>query len=384
MPPHSPSRREVLSGLAIGAVGAAMGSPQAADSVPMLSTDSMLGTIRDLRDRAHQELLTRLHSGRLVRGDGYLYTVDAAQLMICLAQLGDRDGYAVLQDHCVKNLIRDRKDDPYTRGFVPWRYKQGEEPDDSGTTEALRAAKALWLGSRVFGNPADADLARMILGGYAMHATVDQNVWMIRNYFVFQTRAFASNSFLVDYDPDLIREIADATHDADLSKLADNCLKAVQQSMAPCGLFYDLIQPELMTLYPELPMIAFSPNDVVGIANTGTTALGMARQDPDLVRGIIRFAMLNDGDLRRYYLGRSGRPAHDSPAAVCEYAVLLRLAVAVNDADAVNRLLNRTLEQWHWVSDRPELCDAFLDGETLAATIAVLDWHAAAPATASV
>jgi hypothetical protein len=77
---------------------------------------------------------------------------------------------------------------------------------------------------------------------------------------------FASNSFLVDYDPDLIREIADATHDADLSKLADNCLKAVQQSMAPCGLFYDLIQPELMTLYPELPMIAFSPNDVVGIA----------------------------------------------------------------------------------------------------------------------
>ena len=79
-------------------------------------------------------------------------------------------------------------------------------------------------------------------------------------------------------------------------------------------------------------MIAFSPNDVVGIANTGTTALGVTRQDPDLVRSIIRFAMLNDGNLRRYYLGRSGRPAHESWAAVCEYAVLLRLAVAVNDA----------------------------------------------------
>jgi hypothetical protein len=368
------SRREVLSGFALGAVGAAMGSPQASDSVPMASTDSMIGAIRDLRDHAHMELVSRLHTGRLVRPDGYLYTVDAAQLMICLAQLGDRDNYASLHDHCVTNLIRDRRDDPYTRGFVPWRYKQGKTPDASGTTEALRVVKGLWLGSRAFECPADAELARMVLQGYSTHGTIDQGVWMIRNYFVFQTRAFASNSFLVDYDPDLIREVADVTHDPALATLADNCLKVVQLSLAPCGLFYDLIQPELMTLYPELPMIAFSPNDVVGIANTGTTALGVTRQDPELVRKVLRFAMLNDGNLRRYYLGRSGRPAHDSPAAVCEYAVLVRLAVAINDADAVNRLLNRTLQQWHWIADRPEQCDAFLYGETLAATIAVLDW----------
>ena len=138
----------------------------------------------------------------------------------------------------VKNLIRDRKDDPYTRGFVPWRYKQGEAPDASGTTEALRVAKGLWLrAAHVFNSTADADLARIVLGGYGAHAIVDQGIWMVRNYFVFQTRAFASNSFLVDYDPDLIREIADTTHNADLSKLADNCLKAVQLSVAPAACF---------------------------------------------------------------------------------------------------------------------------------------------------
>ncbi len=357
--------------MAIATVGVAMGSPQSSDNIPFVSTDAMVGAVAAIRGRVHQEMLSRLHAGRLVRGDGYLYTVDAAQLMIVLAQLGDHDGYRLLRDHCVHNLIRDVPDDPYTRGFVPWRYKPGEAPDASGTTEALRVARGLWIGSRAFSNPGDADWARMVLAGYSTHAAVDQGIWLVRNYFAFKTRAYASNSFLVDYDPDLIREIADAAGDAGLSALADHCLQVVQRSVAPCGLLYDLIQPELMTLYPELPMPAFSPNDVVGIANCGTTALGVARQSPELARQVLRFAMLNDGDLRRYYLGRSGRPVNASPAAVCEYAILVRLAAALNDAAALNRLLNRTLQQWHWVADHPELCDAFLYCEMLAACIAV-------------
>lgn len=387
MLPNPPSRRELLSGMAIATVGVAVGSPQAADTIKPASTESMMSAIRAIRDRAQEEMLSRLESGRIARPNGYLYTVDAAQLMIVLAQLGDQDGYAILRDHCVKNLIRNQPDDTFTRGFVPWRYKQGEAADASGTTEALRVAKGLWLGSQAFGEPGDADWARLVLLGYGTHATIDEGIWLVRNYFAFQTRSFASNSFLVDYDPDFVREIADATSDSHLAALADNCRKVVERSVAPCGLLYDLIQPELITLYPELPMLAFSPNDVIGIANCGTTALGVARQSPEVARKILRFAMLNDGDLRRYYLGRSGRPANDSPAAVCEFAILVRLAVAINDAAAVNRLLNGALQQWHWVANHPELCDAFLYCEMLEACIAVLKYEerhegTEAPATA--
>jgi hypothetical protein len=368
------SRRELLSGMALATVGVAMGSPQAQDPSALVPTDAMIPTIKELRDHAHQELLARLHTGRLARPDGHLYTVDAAQCMICMARLADADGYGLLRDHCVK-IIRDRPDDPFTRGFVPWRYKDGEVADASGTTEAMRVAKGLWLGSKAFAAPADAERSRIVLGGYAAHATVDQGIWLIRNYFSFGSRSFASNSFLVDYDPDFIREVADATGDADLGKLADNCLKAVQSSLAPCGLLYDLIQPELSTLYPELPMPAFSPNDVIGIANSGTTALTAVRLAPDLGRKALQLATLHDGDLRRYYLGRSGRPVNDTPAAICEYCVLIRIAVALNEAADLNRLLNRALQQMHWVANHPELCDVFLHTEMLAAAIAVVEWN---------
>jgi hypothetical protein len=374
-----PSRREILSGMALATVGVAMGSPQAQDPV-LVPTDDLIPTLKELRDRAHQELLNRMHAGRLARPDGHLYTVDAAQCMICMARLCDADGYTQLRDHCVKHLIRDRPDDPFTRGFVPWRYKAGEEADASGTTEALRVAKGLWLGSKAFAIPADAERARIILGGYGTHATVDQGIWLVRNYFSFGSRSFASNSFLIDYDPDFVREVADATLDPDLGKLADNCLKAVRSSAAPSGLLYDLIQPELSTLYPELPMPAFSPNDVIGIANSGTTALTAVRQAPDLARKLLQFATLHDDDLRRYYLGRSGQPVNDTPAAICEYCILVRIAVALDEQADLNRLLNRSLQQMHWVANHPELCDAFLYTEMLAATIAVVQWHEQRPA----
>jgi hypothetical protein len=362
--------------MALTTVGVAMASPQAqGDQPPLIPTDKMIPTIQGLRDHVHQQLLARLHAGKLVRPDGYLYTVDAAQFMICLARLSDAEGYAILRDHCVNNLIFDHSDDPFTRGFVPWRYKSGEKPDASGTTEALRVAKGLWLGSKAFSAPADADHARIVLGGYGQHSTVDQGIWLIRNYFAFGSRSFATNSFLIDYDPDFVREVADATYDAGLGKLADNCLKAVQSSVAPCGLLYDLIQPELATLFPELPMPAFSPNDVISIANSGATALAVARQAPELARKLLQLATLHDGNLRRYYLGRSGQPVNEAAAAICEYCVLIRVAVALDESTDLNRLLNRALEQMHWAANHPEMCDAFLYTELLAATIAVVKWN---------
>jgi hypothetical protein len=48
-------------------------------------------------------------------------------------------------------VIVDKPDDPFTKGFVLWKCVPGATPDASGTTEALRLARALWAGQRRFG-----------------------------------------------------------------------------------------------------------------------------------------------------------------------------------------------------------------------------------------
>ena len=80
---------------------------------------------------------------------------------------------------------------------VPWRsflQTLRKALDASGTTEALRFAEGLWEGARVFGEPADRELALLVLRAYRRHEYVDQGIWLIRNYFNLQTRAFATNS----------------------------------------------------------------------------------------------------------------------------------------------------------------------------------------------
>ncbi len=226
----------------------------------------------------------------------------------------------------MKTLIRDDPQDPYTQGFVPWRLHPGQNPDASGTTEALRLSRGLWLGSKAFNRPADAELALKILDGYSRHAAVDQGIWIVRNYFGFGNRAFASNSFLVDYDPDFIREIANERNDATLNKLADNCYTVINSAVAPSGLLHDIIQPEVATLYPELNLAAFSPNDVIQFSNCCTTAIGVAVGLPNLSRKILAFALNRLEDLRVYYLGRTGEPHNAKSAAVYEYSILARLA----------------------------------------------------------
>lgn len=370
-----PSRRQLLSGLAVAAVEAACNPPAPAlisESPPLAA---MLKPLPGLRDDMKRELLTRLTANGLARNDGYTYTVDIAQLMICLAQLGDQATLAPLLQHSRDHLIRNEPSDPFTRGFVGWRYHPNLGLDATGTTESLRLAKAFWLAASAFANPSDADIARMILDGYAKHANVDEGIWLIRNYYDFSSRCFASNSFLVDYDPDFIREVADADRSPSLGALADHSLAAVRSAAAPSGLLYDLIQPELKTLYPLLNLEVFSPNDVIGIANAATTAFSVARQAPALARGLLRFVLAQPTELQCYYLGRNGRPVADAPAKAGEYAILLRLAAAVGDDTAVSTLLAIALPQWRWIADHitdPVVSPTFLLTEILAATIQLL------------
>src|SRR5262249_49510478 len=154
----------------------------------------------------------------------------------------------------------------------------------SGTTEALRLAEALWRGG-------DRERARLLLAGYARHAATDQGIWLIRNYFNFATRAFATNSFLVDYDPDFLAEVARAEPDGPWADLATRSAALVGRAATEAGLLYDVVQPELRTLTPGLDLAVFSPNDVVQLANAATVAERAIATRPEVALPVLRFAM---------------------------------------------------------------------------------------------
>ena len=152
---------------------------------------------RATKKELHELAKARVIRGMLARTDGFAYAVDVSLLMIFAAQEGDREMYDPLRDFALEHLVLNDPEDPYTRGFVLWRYDKDQEPDASGTTEALRLAKGLWRGAEAFGESVDREWAVTILDGYARHAAEEQGVWMIRNYFNLGTRSFATNSFLV-------------------------------------------------------------------------------------------------------------------------------------------------------------------------------------------
>jgi hypothetical protein len=299
--------------------------------------------------------------------------------MACFVDAGDREAYLRLRDEAVKHLIVDDRSDPFTRGFVLWRYKPGDgKPqatrDASGTTEALRAARALWLGAETFGRPEDRETALVILAGYARHQAVDKDVWIIRNYFGFGTRSFATNSFLVDYDPDFVRDVAEKTGDPQWRQLADRSYAAVRGAATPAGLLYDLIQPELKTMYPLLEsVVTFSPNDVVQLSNACTVALTVARGAPEVAGGVLKFATGRAASLRMYHYGRTGEAVNDSLPGINEWSGLTRLAVALGDGPAAGALLASAVAAWDYYYNHLSAApDAYVASESLAAMSAVL------------
>jgi hypothetical protein len=339
---------------------------------PTADWTRLIPQFKAVRDTLLTKAQALLDLKLLARDDGYIFTVDVAQLMIVFAQANDLAGYTAMREHAVKNLIIDRLSDPITRGFVAWRSKPGEKPDASGTTEALRLARGLWLGAKAFNRPADADLSLFILDGYARHATADQGIWLIRNYFNFATRSFASNSFLVDYDPDFIREVADAKKNATLSKLADDSLALVCRAVAPSGLLYDMIQPEVATLYPELNLSAFSPNDVIQFSNCCTVAATVCNGSPEIPRRLLAFAMNRLADLRAYYVGRTGEPYSEKAASISDFSILARLSAGLGADRAASSIADHAMRDWNWCAQRLDCRQVFTLTEILQAMHALL------------
>lgn len=332
-----------------------------------------MALLQNLHDKLYEQLQVLIARNQGARTDGYVYTVDFGQLLVYAAMKKDSRLYLPLRDFAVRNLIIDKQSDPYTRGFVPWRYRDGYPPDASGTTEALRLAESLWLGSQVFGDSSDRNRAIIIIQGYARHAQIDHKVWLIRNYFNLQTRAFANNSFLVGYDPDFLSQVAQATGDSQLQTVADKSYAIVRQAVAPSGLLYDMIQPEVLTLVPDLKhLVIFSPNDVIKLANTCTVAERTTEGAPEIGQKVISFALKRLPNLDNYYYGRSGEPVTPQRAEVATYACLVRLANKLQDQQALNAFLNPFVTHTEFVTENTEKFSLYTVVETLLGLQSVL------------
>jgi len=298
------------------------------------SPDEPVGA-RLAKKELHELTKARVLEGMLARTDGYVYTVDVALLMIFAANEGDSEMYAPLRDFALEHLVIDSPEDPYTRGFVVWRYCDGVDPDASGTTEALRVAEGLWRGAEAFGSPADREWAVTILDGYTRHAAEEQGVWLIRNYFNLGTRTFATNSFLVDYAPDFVGEVANSLRREDFAEVAAKSYALIERARAPSGLLYDVVQPELATLFDDERMVVFSPNDAIQLSNTATVAACSVKGLPEIGRAVVNFSEERMPRLRGTYYGRTGEVARDKRPGIEAWASLVRLAVALGDREAL-------------------------------------------------
>ncbi len=322
-------------------------------------------TVQRLESRYADAVRDWLAADRLARDDGWTKTVEVGQLLAWAAAAGDVALYDALHPHAIATIRDDSV--PLTRGFVAWRTRPDTPFDASGTTEALRIAEGLWHGAAAFARPEDRARARLILDGYARHAGVDQGIWMIRNYYNFGTGGFATNSYLVDYDPDFVAAVARATGDEDLRALAARSLALVQSAVAPSGLLYDLVQPEVVTLMPDASIVAFSPNDIVQLSNALAVAERVAHGAPDVARGCLAFAHRRAARLRAYYLGRTGQPYREDRAGLAVSCAAVRLAARLGDDAAMSVFLRRLLPEARAWIDAPTQPRAWIASEVLSA-----------------
>lgn len=359
-----PSRRECLEVGGIAAVAGFVSSLSPPSPLPAFDGDlsPLVPRLNDLESRLREKtagwLKDRVEA--IARpgkspAESYVYTVELAQLMEYFALVGEADIYRRLRDFAVTHVVIDKPGEEFTKGFVLWRCVPGTKPDASGTTEALRIARALWAGDKAFNRPEDRSLALTILDGYGRHYTVDQDIWLIRNYFNFGSGAFSNNTFVIDYDADFVRRAADdlkSTDPAAHTRLADLATKSyelMRRTPTPCGLLYDLVQPELKTMYWGIEVAAFSPNDVVQTNNAATTAATIARGEPGIARRVLAFIKEKhaaDGKVHSHYYGRTGERVLPRTLGASENLAIAKLAALLDDKPAVQQFVQDGLPRW--------------------------------------
>lgn len=293
--------------------------------------------------RLDAELRRLLQTQGPARRDGYLYGSDLAPLLLYAAERGDVTLYQQLLP-AARKLIVLSDDDPFARGFVLWRHKDGAGREVSGASETAWMARALWTGARAFGRDEDRALAQRVLDGYAQHAYELQRIWLVRKYFAFASRSFAAHSVLSGYQPDFLAEAEAVTQGRPAwLGFAERSYALLGRAVSPARLLYPLIQPEIGATYPGLGLEVHGPNGLTALGDSCEAADAAIRGAPALAHGVLDFATDRAGRNRygrllNYHDGARGTPIGDAALSASGYACLGRLAAALGDQGAWDAL----------------------------------------------
>lgn len=374
-----PSRRRWARALLLGAVlliavylvTQLLGKP--APSFRTSADPAALET--QLRDQA----LQRIAADDIFRADGQAYTVDLAQLAVYAARAGDRELFEPLRTLMLEKIVvppdglkTARGLDLEARDMAAWGFRQDQPLDASGTTETLRVAEALWEGLAAFeDHPEDRQRVHHLAQAYARHQGTDRGVWMIRNYYNFGTGTYSTNSFLIDYDPDLLARLAEAFDDADLSDVAQRSAELMDLARTPAGLLHQMIRPEVATIQPTHGGRGlYSLNGIEQLSNVLASAERCVATNRPIAQGVLDFCKQRQDALYSYYHFDTGQPASGrdtSHAALETWAVLLRLAVLLDDQPAHDWALAELLHDAQQREFSDPSSGLYLLGETLLA-----------------
>ena len=284
-----------------------------------------------------QEMQRQVRGAGLTRRDGYLYTLDAAPLLLYAARRRDQALYTELLER-VRPLVWNRARDPYTRGFVLWRYKKGQAPEVSGATEALQLARGLWAGAEAFGRAQDRALALTVLEGYEKHVYELSGDWLVRKYYSFGSNTFANLSVVGNYHPDFLAEVerARSTKPASGPSLSERSYGTLERAATESGLLYPIIQPEINQTYPGLDLDVYAPNNVLPVADSCTAVESAVQGRPQLAQEFLAFAADKghrdrNNFLYAYFNAATGEAIGRQVVGDPSYACLAQLAVALKE-----------------------------------------------------
>lgn len=257
---------------------------------------------------AKKAILEKMNSNGLIyRSDGYCYAVDMGNLLIYAAKTKDRQLFDLLLSIIKNYFIQTATTDDNALYTVVWRIKNGVSPDASGTTETLRVLEGVWLGYKNWPEEDLKNLAHKIALAYAKHQVTDPfGFWYICNYYNYQTRGYATNTYTIDYNPDLLFEIGTFLKDSTILSVAEKSRRFVLEAQIPSGLFHNNYDHEMRTIYPGI--CHFSPNNIIKPGDSAEIALTIAAGSPQEASKTLNFIKTHWPDIKGAYYANTEEP----------------------------------------------------------------------------
>ncbi|MGC4074602.1 MAG: hypothetical protein QM760_19295 [Nibricoccus sp.] len=299
------------------------------------------------------------------QGHRYVYTVEVAQAMEHFAAARLLEPYLKLREFAVKHLIvfYDPKES-YTKGFVIWRCVPVRRPTRRGRPRCCGSPGALWRGADAFGRTEDRAVAVTIVEG--VRPAPDGAGGRLDDQQLLRVRVQELRDELVRHrlrhrlPPGGVRLAPGEAGrgrpgQAVQGDWPTTAGEWMRQTPSPCGLLYDLVQPELKTMYWGLDVCFFSPNDVIQTNNACTTAMTVARDVPEVAKGVLSFLLRRvqqSGGIHRYFYGRNGEPVNKMKLGPAEMMSAAMLAAKLNDPAAVGAFIDLGMVYWQSIAAR--------------------------------